>query len=135
MFANLRSVALGLFLAGLHGVAGCSPDSPPAQSDPAPSNEIVVDTEITKTEIVGRAAYEAHCASCHATGLDWAPVTGNADEWADRSSLWQAVLFEHANKGYLDMPAKGGTTELDQRTVDAAAEYMLLITHPYMQRD
>jgi cytochrome c5 len=80
--------------------------------------------------LTGQAAYEAHCASCHDTGLDDAPVTGSPGDWFERSQLWQAVLMEHARAGYLEMPKRGGNPELSDIEVDAAAEYMLAITYP-----
>jgi len=83
----------------------------------------------------GQVAYEAFCASCHDTGLDGAPVTGNPDEWDQRSTLWQAVLFEHAKDGYLDMPAKGGMPELSDATAAAAAEYILEATFQDLPAD
>jgi len=83
----------------------------------------------------GSKAYEAACASCHETGVDNAPVTGNTKDWAGRSNLWDAVLSEHAQKGYLRMPAKGGSVDTSEYDVDAAAEYMLTITHPDMPHD
>lgn len=83
----------------------------------------------------GRDAYQATCASCHEDSGKDAPQTHNAQDWAGRSSLWQAVLFEHAEKGYLKMPAKGGNKAASEYDVDAAAEYMLTITHPDMPRD
>jgi len=76
----------------------------------------------------GQGAYEAFCASCHDTGLHGAPVTGDPDGWDQRSTLWQAVLFEHAKDGYLEMPAKGGMPELSDATATSAAEYILEAT-------
>ena len=61
----------------------------------------------------GEQAYVQACAHCHDDGVDGAPKLGDADAWAGRSWLWEAVLFEHATKGYLDMPAKGGDESLD----------------------
>ena len=83
----------------------------------------------------GQHAYELACAGCHDTGIDGAPKTGDASAWRDRSSLWEAVLFEHAKAGYLDMPARGGMTQLPDATVEKAAEYMLSITHPDLPPD
>jgi len=83
----------------------------------------------------GRKAYEVACASCHEKGVDHAPKTGNAEDWAGRSNLWDGVLFEHAEKGYLRMPAKGGNKDASDYDVDAAAEYMLTITHPDIPHD
>ena len=89
----------------------------------------------TSVSLTGQEAYEQACASCHDEGLDGAPQTGNADAWADRSMLWEAVLFEHANKGYFDMPAKGGDESLDDAAVARAAEHMLTLTFPDAPRD
>jgi len=83
----------------------------------------------------GREAYEAACASCHETGVDNAPKTGNSKDWEGRSNLWDGVLTEHAEKGYLGMPAKGGNKDASEYDVEAAAEYMLTITHPDMPHD
>jgi len=83
----------------------------------------------------GREAYAATCAMCHETGIQGAPQTRNSADWQDRSNLWEAVLFEHAEKGYLGMPAKGGDKSASEYDVEAAAEYMLTITHPDMPHD
>lgn len=83
----------------------------------------------------GQQAYERACARCHDEGVDDAPRTGDRDAWAGRSMLWEAVLFEHAKKGYLEMPAKGGDESLTGRTVERAAEYMLSITFPEAPTD
>ncbi len=91
---------------------------------------------ISKPEVVeeirtfsGADAYELACASCHEEGLNGAPKTGDPDAWAQRSWLWEAVLFEHAKKGYNDMPPKGGYESLDDDLVEKAADYMLRQTH------
>ena len=80
--------------------------------------------------LTAQETYNVFCASCHETGREGAPVTGNLVDWVDRSPLWQAVLMEHANEGYLEMPAKGGHPELSDRAVSAAVEYMLTTTFP-----
>ena len=98
-------------------VAACSAEQPPAAA------------------LSGQQAYEQACARCHDEGTDGAPRTGDSDAWAGRSMLWEAVLFEHAKKGYLEMPAKGGEETLDGRTVERAAEYMLSITFPEAPKD
>ena len=84
----------------------------------------------TATPLTGQQAYEQACASCHDEGVDGAPRTGDPEAWADRSMLWEAVLFEHAKKGYLEMPARGGSPELPDLSVSQALEYMLLETFP-----
>lgn len=85
--------------------------------------------------LTGQEVYEAACASCHAQGEGGAPVVGNRESWAGRSDLWQAVLSGHANAGYLNMPEKGGHSELSDSDVSAAVEYMLLSTFPERPRD
>jgi cytochrome c5 len=49
--------------------------------------------------------------------------------------LWSAVLFEHANAGFLQMPAKGACPELTEPSVDAASEYLLSVTFPELPLD
>lgn len=83
----------------------------------------------------GRKAYEAICASCHATGTNGAPATSNPEAWTSRSELWDAVLVEHAKNGYLGMPAKGGESGTSDYDVEVAAEYMLNMAHPDFLED
>ena len=83
----------------------------------------------------GEKAYREHCAGCHETGMLGAPVAGDAEDWASRSQLWDAVLLDHAITGYLEMPARGGRMDLPDEVVKAAADYMLEITFPDLPRD
>lgn len=83
----------------------------------------------------GKQAYEEYCAGCHETGMLGAPVAGDESYWEGRSTLWQAVLMEHAKSGYLDMPAKGSRPDVPDEKIDAATEYMLSITFPDLPRD
>jgi cytochrome c5 len=85
--------------------------------------------------IDGAVAYTRHCAACHDDGMLGAPRIDVPEEWQGRSSLWQAVLMEHAKDGYYDMPAKGGQMDLRDDVVNAAAEYMLERTFPDRPRD
>ena len=81
-------------------------------------------------ELSGKEAYDLVCASCHETGVNGAPRTGHKDDWLIRSWLSESVIYEHAKDGFLEMPAKGGESELDDVTIEKAAEYMLSITFP-----
>ena len=85
--------------------------------------------------INGESAYKEHCAGCHETGMMGAPREGEPQDWQERSSLWQAVLMEHAKTGYFEMPARGGKSELPDEIVNAAAEYMLETTFPNRPED
>jgi len=120
-------------LACLPALAACSQPEPP----PAPGPVVVAPSRmdpVDRTQ-VGLAAYERVCAGCHEEGKKGAPVAGRAEQWESRSDLWQAVLSEHVKRGYLGMPAKGGDASLSDREVQAAAEYMLSLTHPQVPTD
>lgn len=97
----------------------------------------VDDTKQTNAagDVNGALAYAEHCAGCHETGMLNAPRAGEPQDWQSRSSLWQAVLMEHAKTGYFDMPARGGKTHLPDDVVNAAAEYMLEQTFPNRPED
>ena len=78
----------------------------------------------------GEKAYARLCASCHESGAAGAPMTGSPEDWENRSDLWDGVLLEHAEKGYLNMPARGSSEHATDYDISVAAEYMLTITHP-----
>jgi cytochrome c5 len=83
----------------------------------------------------GRIVYAEVCARCHDLGVDGAPVIGRTQDWSGRSNLWEAVLFKHAQQGYLGMPARGGQQDLSEYDVGVAAEYMLSISRPEFPED
>lgn len=93
------------------------------------------DAPAASADLSGQATYEQYCAKCHDTGEQGAPIVGRDSDWVDRSKLWQAVLMDHAKTGYLDMPAKGGSLELSDKSVDAAVQYMLERTHKDLPGD
>lgn len=131
----LSSVLPALVLA-LSTVA-CSQDSGEATGvagDADPQREVREDWREDR-EALGKTTYEAVCSECHDTGENDAPRIGRREDWADRSDMWQAVLFSHAKEGYLDMPEKGGAPELSEAAVEAAAEYMLDLTFPELPKD
>jgi cytochrome c5 len=109
----------------------------------APLHEVATETTLSGAEspaeqapptdmsaMTGESAYYIACASCHETGTNDAPLTGDPESWSDRSPLWQAVLADHANNGYMNMPAKGGRVELPDEVVTRAVEYMMSLTYP-----
>ena len=83
----------------------------------------------------GKQVYLAACASCHDTGESGAPMLSRPEQWSERSELWEAVLLEHANKGYGQMPGEGGDASLQEYDVDAAAEYILSRVFPERTTD
>jgi cytochrome c5 len=146
----LMIVLLGGLLAGL---AGCSPGgsdaggsevdgsvggnggTAAAEQDPGAAAPATTPGWRGDRLALGKATYDSACASCHAAGEGGAPRTGQREDWEGRSNLWQAVLFNHAKSGYLEMPGKGGQAELSDESVEAATEYMLGLTFPELPRD
>ncbi len=110
-------------------LGGCGNGDAPAPEQAAAQADTPADTpaETTSAEpvvLTAEEAYQRACALCHDQGINGAPATGKPETWSGRSTLWEAVAFEHAAKGYLSMPA-GGVDGLDDETIAAAAEYML----------
>lgn len=83
----------------------------------------------------GRQAFDRHCSECHENPATEAPTAGDTSDWENRSKLWEAVLSEHAQKGYLKMPAQGGAEGATEYEVKAATEYMLTLSHPDLPHD
>ena len=73
----------------------------------------------------GKEVYNAACVSCHASGAAGAPMTGNQDQWADRTSKGNDALYASAINGIGVMPAKGGLMSLSDEEVRLAVDYML----------
>lgn len=126
-----RNTMFACVAASLFGLAGCE-SVPEAQPERA-----VYDADGAPISIAeaGKQAYLTHCAGCHETGLEGAPVVGDRGYWETRSRLWQAVLSDHAKAGYLDMPAKGGRPDLPDETIDMAVDFMLSVTYPELPPD
>ena len=109
-------------------LAACAHNSDVPSEEPQANPALVATAD-------GEAAYVEHCAGCHETGMLGAPRQGEPEDWEDRSTLWQAVLMEHAKTGFFDMPARGGKSELPDDIINAAAEYMLEMTFPDRPQD
>lgn len=113
-----------VIIAACFALAGCVHNSDDASG-----------TTANNGAIDGEAAFLENCAGCHEDGAQGAPRIGAPAEWEFRSSLWQAILMEHAKQGYYDMPARGGKPDLPDEVVDAAVEYMLETTFPGQPKD
>jgi cytochrome c5 len=126
MYRFLCVVIGGLF------IAGCMQEGVESSAESAAGSDATAaaDSIEPELELTGVQAYQTVCATCHESGLNGAPVTGDASAWTERSTHWEAVLFDHAKNGYMDMPARGGKPQLSDRSVVAAAEYMLSVTYP-----
>jgi len=115
-------------------LGGCAHDSADGLSNGAATVEESVSGGNVSARN-GEEAYNEHCAGCHETGMMGAPISGDAADWGERSQLWNAVLLDHAITGYLEMPARGGSMDLPDEVVQAAAEYMLRMSFPDMPID
>lgn len=137
MYMRYRILLAAVLLAAL---AACSPEAENQVAEEQVAEDQVAGREVKQDwradrQALGEATYARACASCHEAGEGNAPRTGVREDWAERSDLWQAVLFNHAKAGYLEMPGKGGQPELSDEAVEAAAEYMLGLTFPELPRD
>jgi len=124
---RLTTIACSLVCA-----VGCTPTDEPEllpQGDTA-ANSSAVALSLDERRSLGRDTYQAACAECHDDARDGAPRLGDAEAWSGRSPFWEAVLKEHGKNGYLQMPAKGGHTELSDEAVAAAVEYLVTWSQP-----
>ena len=79
--------------------------------------------------VKGEAVYNKACFVCHKAGVANAPKLGDKANWAPRLKQGDAVLVEHAIKGYKGtkgfMPAKGGRADLSDEAVTDAVAFMV----------
>ena len=85
------------------------------------SKLIVVATK----QLSGKEVYNNACMSCHASGAAGAPMTGNKDQWADRTTKGNEALYASAINGIGVMPAKGGISTLSDAEVKSAVDYLI----------
>ena len=110
--------------------------SAPADTTAAPANAVPGDTVpgTALAAIDGEAVYKKACTTCHATGLAGAPKLGDTADWGPRIAQGEALLLEHAIKGFTGkkgmMPPKGGFVNLSDDEVRAAITYMTTATAP-----
>lgn len=71
--------------------------------------------------------YQNFCTTCHATGVNKAPIYGDAESWAPHISKGVDVLYESAINGFNNgaMPPKGLCMACSNEDLHAAVDYML----------
>ena len=110
--------------------------SAPADTAAAPANAVPGDTVpgAALAAIDGEAVYKKACTTCHATGLAGAPKLGDTADWGPRIAQGEALLLEHAIKGFTGkkgmMPPKGGFVNLSDDEVRAAITYRTTASAP-----
>lgn len=109
--------------------AAAAPAAAPAAAAPAPAAAPAAPAAApVKVAIDGQKIYNAACVACHGAGVAGAPKLTDKANWAARAKQGNAVLYEHAIKGFQGkagvMPAKGGSSASDEE-VKAAVDYMV----------
>lgn len=78
---------------------------------------------------IAKETYDTGCAVCHASGIAGAPKTGDKSAWVERIDQGMDTLIDHAVNGYRGktgyMPPKGGNSQLSDKDVAAAVEFMV----------
>jgi len=111
-------------VAGTPAVA--APAAAPAAAAPAAAAPTVANAD------AGKALYNSACIACHGAGIAGAPKIADKAAWAPRIKQGNAVLYEHALKGFQGkagvMPPKGGSSAPDA-DVKAAVDFMVASSH------
>ncbi len=75
---------------------------------------------------LGKAVYERHCFSCHASGIAGAPRTGDVEAWAPLLAKGDAALLRATIDGVPPgMPAKGLCMACSEQALAEAIDYMV----------
>lgn len=102
--------------------------APTLAAVPAAAPTAAVATASATLAIDGKKIFDSACAACHVSGVAGAPKVGDKANWAGRIKQGNAVLYDHAIKGFQGkagvMPAKGGAAVSDDE-VKAAVDYMV----------
>jgi cytochrome c5 len=80
-------------------------------------------------DLGGEEVYNMACVACHGAGVAGAPKLGDKGAWGPRMAKGNDTLHEHAIKGFQGqagfMPAKGGRTDLSDKSIINAVDYMV----------
>ncbi|OGT00441.1 MAG: hypothetical protein A3F73_09705 [Gallionellales bacterium RIFCSPLOWO2_12_FULL_59_22] len=82
----------------------------------------------------GEKVYKSTCGICHKSGLKGAPRLGNKEDWEERLTQNNEVLYDRAINGYRgkkgQMPSRGSNSRLSDAEVRAAVDYMVVHAIP-----
>jgi cytochrome c5 len=105
--------------------------TPAAAAAPAVAPAVAAAPAIASAD-AGKALFNSACIACHGAGIAGAPKVADKAAWAPRIKQGNAVLYEHALKGFQGkagvMPPKGGSSAPDA-DVKAAVDFMVASSH------
>ena len=109
--------------------AATAPAAAAEAATPAAAMPAAAAPAVASAADIGKTVYNSACIACHGAGIAGAPKTGDKAAWAARIGQGNAVLYEHAIKGFQGkngvMPPKGGSAASDSE-VKAAVDYMTI---------
>jgi len=105
----MRKIYLAFFLLCGTVITACKPPEQPYMPDYKRGQEI----------------YRVFCAECHDSGKLDAPMLDQPEDWPAGALVFPSVLKDHATQGFLNMPGRGGHSQLTDRNVQDAVHYML----------
>jgi cytochrome c5 len=112
--------------------ASATPAAAPAAAAPAAAAPAPAAAPALASADAGKALFNSACIACHGAGIAGAPKLGDKAAWAPRVKQGNAVLYEHALKGFQGkagvMPPKGGSSAPDA-DVKAAVDFMVASSH------
>jgi cytochrome c5 len=80
-------------------------------------------------DLGGKEVFDRSCQACHGTGVAGAPKIGDAAAWGPRIAKGADTLHKHAIEGFQGpagfMPPKGGATDLSDKSIMNAVDYMV----------
>jgi len=79
---------------------------------------------------IGKRTYMHACSSCHDSGKDGAPVTGDRVAWDSLLDKNFDVVLDNALRGIGTMPARGGCATCSGSDIIAAVKYMVQQSEP-----
>ena len=111
------------------GATATTQPEPSESTDPEPAME--GNLQLANLEI-GKTIYNSACYICHNTGVGFAPILGDVDNWIPRISQGLDVLYENSIRGYEGqrgvMPPKGGNLLITDDETRAAVNYMVSVS-------
>ena len=111
------------------GASATTQPEPSESTDPEPATE--GNLQLANLDI-GKTIYNGYCYICHNTGVGFAPILGDVDNWIPRIAQGLDVLYENSIRGYEGqrgvMPPKGGNLLITDDETRAAVNYMVSVS-------